>query len=942
MLNFTGLSRRRQVNMGNKGGPSNAGSFLERTRMQRQQREIDQKRLTAAKTIQSYIRRYLDCTRYATEVNDDILRNDGLFALRFQYLTRWKSQYAVAQFALLDDRLGELGPRDCEIILASLSQLAFQKQFLDKVIDAFARVLDVHKPANDAPLLAMAEALAAANVTSAAALRLLFRLLASPDLPLMLARESVASVLLDSGEFTADDVNSLWDGLRLAELDQPSLLRLLVTYLRLPKKEELERREKEHRKEEHTKPTGKPTEKKGTTRIEKIERAETSTTEKSTTHIDSGTSNTLESIIKHLNVPVIDDTLSEADIRRVGDVMEVGSSVISALERLYESEFVNVLVERAQESITQSSAVAALSSLAILLPARKNRLFLVLTVKNCYQAFFMEIAASTAFAKFIEDRNRDVLSEAEVVELLPDYGFWKNVRAFSELYNFWLLVANDSETFDSSKLNVDDAVRFTWFLRLVCLTTVYVKLFDSGFEALVRGLLRQLYLHNLRLGFLPRDFWVLRSVRFDISGLVRDVFTAGELHAVEMDVLTNMAFFIGFEDRVKCFHALIERERREYANPFVIQQSTAHSRIRREHVLDDAFKAFAHTGSSFKDRILVEFYSEDGGLEAGIDGGGLTKEFLSCVVEQGFDPRTGLFCETSQHEIYPDPQILMRMQKKIDVAEQEKRLHYIYFLGKIVGKCIFENVLIDVAFAPFFLKKFNSLNARNLINDLKYLDSDMYRSLMKLLHMSPDELALLELTFTVDELVDGVPQKFELIPDGEDTVVTTSNRLYFVDKMANFKLNLSLHGQYRAFMQGLGEMVSLRYLDMFDYLEVQMLISGRNANIDVADWKEHVEYGGYLENDVTVQYFWQVVEEFSPRDKAKLLKYVTSVHKAPLMGFALLSPRFGIRNAGRELDRLPTASTCVNLLKLPDYQDKEMVRKKLLYVINMDAGFDLS
>jgi len=32
----------------------------------------------------------------------------------------------------------------------------------------------------------------------------------------------------------------------------------------------------------------------------------------------------------------------------------------------------------------------------------------------------------------------------------------------------------------------------------------------------------------------------------------------------------------------------------------------------------------------------------------------------------------------------------------------------------------------------------------------------------------------------------------------------------------------------------------------------------------------------------------------------------------------------------------------VNLLKLPDYQNKQLLKEKLLYAINAGAGFDLS
>lgn len=43
-----------------------------------------------------------------------------------------------------------------------------------------------------------------------------------------------------------------------------------------------------------------------------------------------------------------------------------------------------------------------------------------------------------------------------------------------------------------------------------------------------------------------------------------------------------------------------------------------------------------------------------------------------------------------------------------------------------------------------------------------------------------------------------------------------------------------------------------------------------------------------------------------------------------------------------DVDKLPTAATCMNLLKLPLYDDTETLRRKLIYAINCGAGFELS
>ena len=60
-----------------------------------------------------------------------------------------------------------------------------------------------------------------------------------------------------------------------------------------------------------------------------------------------------------------------------------------------------------------------------------------------------------------------------------------------------------------------------------------------------------------------------------------------------------------------------------------------------------------------------------------------------------------------------------------------------------------------------------------------------------------------------------------------------------------------------------------------------------------------------------------------------------------LILFQELNPKFCIHSGG-EVDRLPTASTCMNLLKLPIYNSIELLRKRLIYAIEAEAGFELS
>ena len=99
--------------------------------------------------------------------------------------------------------------------------------------------------------------------------------------------------------------------------------------------------------------------------------------------------------------------------------------------------------------------------------------------------------------------------------------------------------------------------------------------------------------------------------------------------------------------------------------------------------------------------------------------------------------------------------------------------------------------------------------------------------------------------------------------------------------------------------------------------------------------------GAYSSDHETIKLFWEVLRDFNEKQKQDLLKFVTSCSHAPLLGFSELHPPFSILSA-RESDHLPSASTCMHLLKLPMFNSKVILREKLLYAISSGAGFELS
>jgi ubiquitin-protein ligase E3 C len=64
--------------------------------------------------------------------------------------------------------------------------------------------------------------------------------------------------------------------------------------------------------------------------------------------------------------------------------------------------------------------------------------------------------------------------------------------------------------------------------------------------------------------------------------------------------------------------------------------SRHHAKIRRDQVFDDAFEAFYQLGEGLKEPIQITFVDKFDTVEAGIDGGGVTKEFLTSITNEAF------------------------------------------------------------------------------------------------------------------------------------------------------------------------------------------------------------------------------------------------------------------------------------------------------------------
>ena len=474
-----------------------------------------------------------------------------------------------------------------------------------------------------------------------------------------------------------------------------------------------------------------------------------------------------------------------------------------------------------------------------------------------------------------------------------------------------------------------------------------------------------------------------------------------------LEISQNMPFFIPFATRVQIFRHFVasdQHRRRGTSDPDIWRFRMMNSptgniskhraKVRRDHIFDDAYAQYYDLGEGLKEPIQIRFVDKFDTIEEGIDGGGVTKEFLTSVTNEAFGAVNGLdalFIENKQHLLYPNPvaieerkvtlQQALYKEGSLDWNENIRDLLRRYeFLGRIIGKCLYEGILVDIHFAPFFLLKWaltggsgsatKESGYRANLNDLRDLDEDLYQGLVcnsspkhfpcpanarfqLQLKNYPGNVEDLSLNFAVTDTIKTSPTETkqitrELRPSGVSISVTNENRLVYISYMARYRLQIQPHLQTSAFLRGLGTIISPSWLSMFNQSELQTLVGGASSEISVSDLRANTQYGGvYAIGDdgkehPSVQLFWKVMQSLDDSERKKVLKFVTSTPRAPLLGFGNLNPRFSIRDSGSDQTRLPSTSTCVNLLKLPVYRDETTLKERLLYSVNAGAGFNLS
>jgi ubiquitin-protein ligase E3 C len=411
-------------------------------------------------------------------------------------------------------------------------------------------------------------------------------------------------------------------------------------------------------------------------------------------------------------------------------------------------------------------------------------------------------------------------------------------------------------------------------------------------------------------------------------------------------ILTSIPQALPFDKRVKLFDSLVKADKNKTQDEASEMQHVMAAmmrgeelanggrqrvEIRREHLYNDAMEQLNKLGPKLRRKVQVSFINQHGAAEAGIDGGGVFKEFLDDLVKDAFSPNAEAASSSTASSSLPLFSVtsLETLAVNLDYSNRPDLLSHYEFLGRAIGKAVYEGILVDPQFCLPFLNQL--LGKSNSLEDLKNYDPEYYQNLTKLLSLRAHDFASLGLTFEVS--IGSKGRTVELQPGSSRQAVTPENVIPYAHLVAHQLLNAQSAAAVRAFLRGFRDLIPAPWVRLFAAHEFQKIVSGDDRGLDVASFKGTMQYAaGYHASQRFIEWFWEIVEkELSSDQQCKLLKFMTSCSRQPLLGFQSLAPAPCIQQIrlpdsmfAREpveiLKRapLPTSSTCMNLLKVGD------------------------
>ena len=206
--------------------------------------------------------------------------------------------------------------------------------------------------------------------------------------------------------------------------------------------------------------------------------------------------------------------------------------------------------------------------------------------------------------------------------------------------------------------------------------------------------------------------------------------------------------------------------------------------VKREELLDSSFRAFAMLTRRDMLKPLRIKYSN----EAGIDSGGLVKDWFLELSRRIVDQNLGLFLRSDASDLYSiDP-------RASHIHDPDLMVKYFEFVGKFLAKAIVDRQVVDIRFDRTV--HLHLLDRMVTLRDLEDMDPQTCKSLQWLLDQPTLVGVMDDLTFSHDmDMGFGAVETVDLIPQGQTIPVTDDNREAYVHSMVDFNSRVRIKDQ---------------------------------------------------------------------------------------------------------------------------------------------------
>uniref|UniRef100_A0A8C9V2V6 E3 ubiquitin-protein ligase HACE1 n=1 Tax=Scleropages formosus TaxID=113540 RepID=A0A8C9V2V6_SCLFO len=344
--------------------------------------------------------------------------------------------------------------------------------------------------------------------------------------------------------------------------------------------------------------------------------------------------------------------------------------------------------------------------------------------------------------------------------------------------------------------------------------------------------------------------------------------------------------------------------------------------VHRDSIFQSSCEVVSKSSNEkLKQGIAVRFHGEEG------MGQGVVREWFDILSNEIINPDYALFTQSADGTTF---------QPNSNSSVNPDHLNYFRFAGQILGLALYHRQLVNIYFTRSFYKHILGIPVN--YQDVASIDPEYAKNLQWILDNDISDLGL-ELTFSVETDVFGAMEEVPLKPGGMSILVTQDNKAEYVQLVTELRMTRAIQPQINAFLQGFHTFIPPSLIQLFDEYELELLLSGM-PEIDVADWSRNTEYtSGYDQDEPIIQWFWEVVHSLTQEERVLLLQFVTGSSRVPHGGFAYLMggsglQKFTIAAVPYTANLLPTSSTCINMLKLPEYPTKEILRDRLLVALH--------